>query len=80
MENEKSKIKRVGVQEGGIQLLGEGSWGSPLVGMEDVVGQGSPLLENDFQRLQAHFSQEVEENEAPLLGSGFLDPLGAMGL
>jgi hypothetical protein len=32
---------------------------------EDVVGQGSPLVENYLQKLQTCFLEEVEEKEAP---------------
>jgi hypothetical protein len=58
------------VQQGDTQLLGEDNWGNPLVNghfsleLEDMVGQGNPLVENTLWNLHTYFVVQVGENEA----------------
>lgn len=56
---------------GRTQLWGEGKAESPSVrtqfslGMEEVVGQGSPLVENNLEELHRCFPEEVGGKRGP---------------
>lgn len=45
-----------------------------------VVGQGSPLVENNLEELHRCPLEEVEEKGEPFSRAGSLDPLETMGL
>lgn len=45
-----------------------------------VVGQGSPLVENNLEALHRRSLEEVEEKGEPFSRTGSLDPLETMGL
>jgi hypothetical protein len=48
--------------------------------VENVDGQGSPLVENDFEKLQTRFLEEAEEKGSTLLMNCHFVSTGNKGL